>query len=464
MKKKGFFMSIVFVLMTIQTSYAYQELTYNEFITYVKTHHPLVKQANLQTEMGTATILKAKGNFDPKLTAAYDRKKFKKTTYYDELNTTLKIPTWYGVELKANFEKNEGVFLDPSLTVPDDGLYSAGISIPIAQGLLINERMAMLKKAHLYQKETRAKRELLINKALYKASIAYFKWLEFSRAYKIQNEFLKKATERTEAIKRSVAQGEKPLIDITEATIAIQDRALKLEVIALKMNKARLHLNTFLWLDDVPMELQESVLPVFPEKDVLQKTIFNNNEITAEAIIDQHPKLMEIDTKIGALKIDKRLKINKLLPKIFIEYNFLTPKYDQTSSLNTANYKTGINMSFPLFLRKERGNIKLAKLKIEAAKFDRLSNSLAIENKIKALKNEIKSIDTQNELITDIARKRLKLVTVEERKFSLGESSLFLINSREQKLIAAQEKENVLQIKKLVVLANLYHTIGKVNF
>jgi hypothetical protein len=124
-------------------------LTFEEFLGFVKKHHPLVKQANLVLSIGEANLLKARGGFDPKFEVDFDRKKFKGIEYYDQLNSTFKIPTWYGVELKANFEQNSGQFLDPSLTAPNEGLYSAGVSFSLAQGILINDRMAALKQRYL---------------------------------------------------------------------------------------------------------------------------------------------------------------------------------------------------------------------------------------------------------------------------------------------------------------------------
>ena len=91
-------------------------LTFQEYLGYVKAYHPLVKQANLKLTEGEATLLRARGGFDPKIEVDFNRKKFKGTEYYDELNAAFKIPTWYGVEFKADFEENSGEFLDPSLT------------------------------------------------------------------------------------------------------------------------------------------------------------------------------------------------------------------------------------------------------------------------------------------------------------------------------------------------------------
>ncbi|WP_246054185.1 hypothetical protein [Antarcticibacterium flavum] len=88
-----------------------QVLTFEEYLAFVKQYHPVARQAGLQLSMAEAELLRARGGFDPKIEVDYDRKEFKNTEYYDILNSTFKIPTWYGIELKANFEQNQGYIL-----------------------------------------------------------------------------------------------------------------------------------------------------------------------------------------------------------------------------------------------------------------------------------------------------------------------------------------------------------------
>ena len=124
-------------------------MSFQEYIGYVKKHHPVIKQANLMLNSGEAYLLKARGGFDPKLEIDYSTKEFKDLEYYELLNATFKIPTWFGVEFKANFEENTGLFLNPQNSVPDNGLYAVGVQVSALEGFLINDRMASLKKAKL---------------------------------------------------------------------------------------------------------------------------------------------------------------------------------------------------------------------------------------------------------------------------------------------------------------------------
>ena len=436
--------------------------SFEEFLGYVKKHHPLVKQANLTLNVGEANLLSARGGFDPKIEVDYTTKEFKNTEYYDELNATFKIPTWYGVEFKANFENNTGDFLNPNMTVPEGGIYSAGVSISLAQGLLMNDRMASLKKARFFQDQTKADRDLLVNQLLYDASIAYFKWLQAYNEEQIYINFLSNASVRLNAVKRSFEQGDKAAIDTLEAKITVQNWLLGQKAAELKRQKARLYASTYLWLDDVPLEFEDSVIPQLPSKDLLSSSL-SLQAISADSLlVSDHPKLRSLDFKMESLEVDRRLKSNKLLPKLDFQYNFLASDVEQQYLFNTSNYKAMVNFRMPIFLRKERGDLKLSKLKLQDINYEISASTLSIKNNITAVKTEIVSLNDQEGIIQSIVEDYKVLLTGEERKFFLGESSLFLINSREQSLITSQLKENEITVKRLSAMAKLFNVMGRV--
>ncbi|NRA93227.1 MAG: TolC family protein [Psychroserpens sp.] len=464
------FFNILFFVFTIST-FGQNEtqiqpdsliLSFSEYLGYVKKFHPIAKQAELTLQIGQANLMKARGGFDPKVEVDHNRKKFKDTEYYDQLNATFKIPTWYGIELKGNFEQNEGAFLNPELFVPDDGLYSAGISASLGQGLFINKRMADLRKAKFFREQTEADREILINQILYDASIAYFNWLQaYTEVQTFQN-FLNNATIRAEGVQRSVEAGDKAEIDVTEAYITVKNRTLDLEQSRVKLMKAALDLSTFLWLNDnIPVEVQDNVIPDIGIETTVDDVLEISGLPLTDFVLENHPKLRSLNLKYDALEVDKRLKANKLLPIVDVQYNFLTEDPDISNSFNTNTYKGGFNIAFPLFLRKERGDLKLAKFKLQDLEFDINNERINIQNKVLAIYRELESFETQNQLIDEIVTDYTTLLNAEERKFSFGESSIFLINSRERSLIDSQLKAIELQNKYLKAKAKLFNSLSR---
>ncbi|MAX70799.1 MAG: hypothetical protein CMC76_06800 [Flavobacteriaceae bacterium] len=148
------------------------------------------------------------------------------------------------------------------------------------------------------------------------------------------------------------------------------------------------------------------------------------------------------------------------MPKISLEYNFLTETPDEVNTLNTEDYKSGLNISLPLFLRKERGDLKLAKIKQQDAEFEIDATRVTLRNKINAIKQELESYVTQTEITTEMVSDYQMMLQAEERKFQLGESSLFLVNSRESKLIDGQLKAIELQNKFFSTKAKLFNSLA----
>ena len=58
-----------------------KELSYNEYLGFVKKYHPLVKSANLNISAAQANLMMARGGFDPKIEIDYDKKQFKEKEY-----------------------------------------------------------------------------------------------------------------------------------------------------------------------------------------------------------------------------------------------------------------------------------------------------------------------------------------------------------------------------------------------
>lgn len=436
-------------------------LSLSEYLGYVKSFHPVVKQANLVINEGEAKLLKARGAFDPKLEVDMDRKEFKNTDYYDKLNAAFKIPTWYGVEFKAKYEENSGVFLNPESTVPEDGLYSVGVSVSLAQGLLTNRRMAMLKQARLFNKQVQADRQLMVNDILFDAAQTYFNWLKTYNDKQVYDSFLYNAQFRLEGIKKSYEAGEYPAIDTLEAGIIVQTRKLAYENARMTHVKASLELSTFLWLDDnTPVELQDNVVPDTDTEVIIDQALNTSGINVGILDLEDHPKLRSLGYKYEGLMVEKRLKANNLLPRVDLEYNLYSETPGYIDSYNTSNYMAGLNVNFPLFLRKERGDLKLAKAKVQSAEFEIAATRVSLRNKIDAISQEMESYLLQNAITEDMVRDYETLLRAEERKFFLGESFLFLINSRESKLIEARLKANEIENKYFNSKARLFNTLG----
>ena len=433
-----------------------QKLTYNEYLGFVKKYHPMVKSANLEVNSAQANLMMARGGFDPKIEVDFDKKQFKDKEYYSLLNSSFKIPTWYGIEVKAGFDNSEGIFLNPENTLPNQGLTSLGINIPLGQGLLINQRMADLRKAKIQIQLSQAERKLQAIEILYNASVAYFNWKRNYSEVQLYSTYLKNAEVRFNGVASLIKNGDKPAIDSVEAGIIVRNRKLNLEDSQMKLAKAKLELSNFLWLENnVPLELQETIIPEEKLENTIKETLKTNELLVENISIENHPKINSLKSKLDILEVERKLKANSLLPKVDVGYHYLSePNYWNDTNFN--NYKVGMNFSFPLFLRKERGGLQLAKFKIQDTKYSLDLERVQLKNKINAQQTEINSLERQRKLISDLVKDYNIMLSSEERLFSFGESSIFLINSRENNLVSSQLSELSLENRYLISNAELF--------
>ncbi|ALU75311.1 transporter [Tenacibaculum dicentrarchi] len=442
-------------------------LSLEESLGYIKKYHPIIKQAKLIVNTNQATLLKARGAFDPKIEVDYSNKNFKNTEYYKTLVSSFKIPTWYGIELKASYENNSGKYLNPQYKTPKNGLYNVGVSVPLARNLFINKRMATLKKAKIYTKQSRLEQQLAVNTILFDAISTYLNWTQYYQQYSVFKNYYANAIIRHKNVIKNFKAGDKAAVDTLETSINLENRKLDLEKARIKQLKSKVAFSNYLWINNnIPMELKNNMIPdiaTFSKIDKLLKTVEINLD---ENNIEQHPKLKLLALKKNNLQINKRLKINNLLPKVDFQYNLLSSKvhnFDDFSTFNVSNYKNSLQVSLPLFLRKSRGDLKIAKLKLQDLDFEISATKIILQNKIKATKQEIVSYQKQHNILKNLVNNYKTIVKSEERKFSLGESSLFLINYREVKLIETNLKAIKNEYEYAKTKSKLLKLLGKLT-
>lgn len=429
-------------------------LTFQEYVWYIKKYHPVVAQADLLVKGSESVTQSAKGGFDPYIQGSIDQKQYDDKKYYNYTNAGLKVPTWFGVTVKSGIDNNSGTFLNPENTNPSKGLWYAGISVPLGQGLLIDERRAALKKAQVYAKFTLAQKQKMVNDLLFDAVNEFWKWTQAHQKLKIYKDAVQLAEERFLGVKRSFTLGDKPAIDTLEAFIQLRNREISLNQATIEYRERRLMVSNYLWYENnTPLEIGINLVP----DQFLSATQFATvNESTLQEMVEElassHPEMQLYGFKLDNLTIEKKLKAEKLKPKLDVSYNALTEPVGSESWANFSaeNYKFGASLSFPLFLRKERGDLQLTKFKIQETEIGQQQKLLQLQNKLSAYFNEQQLLKEQLKMVQQSVDNYERLLSAEKQKFSIGESSLFLINSRENKLIEAQLKLATLKTKFLV--------------
>ncbi|MEO5911941.1 MAG: TolC family protein [Pelobium sp.] len=417
-------------------------LSWKSFIAIVKQNHPVTVKAKLVGQLAKAIKKQAWGGFDPKFETEFDRKIYDGTEYYSFLTPQIKLPLWYGIELKGSYSEAEGTFLNPESKLPKEGLSYAGINFQLGKGLLMDNRRATFKKAVIFESASENEQNRILNDLFFDAGENYINWKNKYANVKILENALNLSEVRYEAVKLGFLNGDKPAIDTLEAQIQVQQRKVFFEQAKLELKQAQLELSTFLWLENqIPIDAaklnvapDEFDLPVTPIPDLI------NN-----------PKLLSFDFKIQDLNIERRLKAESLKPELNITLGLLNQGKTLLRNINSnywnQNNKVNVSFAFPITFTKARGDIAAAKIKILDTELDKKLTENELKNKFEKNIAELNALQNQLNILQTTLKFSEQLLKGEETKFRFGDSSLFLINSRESKLIEVQEKLFLVEAK-----------------
>lgn len=435
-------------------------LDYEAFITIVKNHHPMIYQAEIIANSGDAQVLKSRGNFDPKLEGSVQQKYYGGSQYYNLINGGLKIPTWFGISAKAGYDINQGVYLNPADRSPTNGLFYAGLEVELGSGLIIDQRRAELKKAKLYQAGTELERSMIRNELVKDASIAYWNWMNSYFQVQVYRDAILNSELRLNGVRESVIFGDRPAIDTIEANIQLQNRLFGFNDAKLELANSLEKLQLYLWQDGlIPLEI-DNAIPVKKEQHSI-KTKFSISSSQKDSLILQHPYLLLNDLKVSQYEIDLKLKQEQLKPSLTLKYNAITEPIgnNPVGNYSMSNYTWGGTLSYPILIRKERGDVKLAQLKLEDTKLSNTQLFAKLDYSIDISFNKFETSFNQLTLYIQTVQNYEQLYLAEKKLFNIGESSLFLLNIREKSYLEAQLKQIELIAKTQSAGHELYYQL-----
>lgn len=420
-------------------------VTYEQFLQYVYQHHPLAEGIRLKRLQAEQYIQKAKSGFDPKLSANWDLKQFDQKAYFSILNAQLKVPIWSSIEVQAGYDYVNGIYLNNERAIPTPGQAYLGIKLPLLNGLWTNERRTMVQQANVKLASSEVEIQLLLNDLLYDAAKTYWDWVKVYNELVVVQRALETAEEQLAGTRNAYLAGDMPAIDTLKAFIQVQERQVLLGTTQLEVVNAARLASTFLWTaDQQPQELTAEAVPVnlAPlDAQPIADDIFERSL----SQIDDHPSLQYYDFQQDILSLNQRLYNNKLLPKLDAKYNFLSTEHIDfvgNSGLFTPveNFKFGLQFSMPLFLRKERADLAMVKFKQRETTWKQDAKRRDLVAKINNYFNEVQLLAQQAGTLEQMVSNYSTLLDVERIKLDVGESSIFMVNTRENQLLDAQIK------------------------
>ncbi len=453
------FICIFFIAPSLYAQNDTSVLTFDRFYRQVIAYHPVVSQARLLTEQAKAELRSARGAFDPSVEVDFRNKTSGGNNTYTYFTPELKIPTLVGIDLKGGLEKTSGLNINPEQGKYDINtnsykgydMWYGGLSLPLLQGLVFDQRRASLKQAYLLQNLAEAEQIKTINKLLLEAAKDYWDWyMAYQKILLIQSNTQLAAT-RLNFIKERIKTGEEKPIDSVEASIEYQRREVLLNEAQLDFLNSGQKLAVHLWGENnQPLNLKAGLIP-----DINENTIVSLSSDSVQQLISTsnnvHPELLKLRNKTEMLNIERKLNIEMIKPRLTVDYipfrSYTNGVSDGVNNIFQNNYKFGLSFYSPLFLRKERGKLMATNYKLKQLAFETQFTQREVNNAILISYNELQNLEKLIGLQETLVKNSELLRNAEEIRFNSGESSLFLVNQRERNLIETQTKMVELKAK-----------------
>ena len=431
-----------------------QVLPQSAYTFWILKNHPLAKQADLLLRSARANLITAQGGFDAKLNANYEAKTFDANNYYRYVETELKIPVWMGVEVKAGWDWVQGSAVNEENKTGPEGLAYAGISVSVLKNLFFDKRRAALRQAQVMQDYNDTERRVQLLDLLRDANEAYLSWQLKQSLYDLANSAYFISYQRLDFVRSSFVLGDRPAIDTVEAYAQVQLRHYEMDQARIELFNAKLEASSFLWSENgEPQWLKDyircdSLLPNIQNPEI-EKKLLIDWEMQAQM---NQPGIQLYTFKLKALDYERRLKLESFKPELNVQYNLLGKGYEVVPGSDGRNfyerYKAGLQFSMPISFTQARGEYQTTKVKIQDTRYSQELKQNEVKLKVNQYFNEFTLYTGMEKDLGLYAKGMNDLVIGEQMRLQAGESSLFLVNTRESKYLEAMSKYYEICMKK----------------
>jgi outer membrane protein TolC len=441
-------------------------LTFGEFLRRVLATHPVARAAELTAAVGRAEARVAVGAFDPTVAVTAEQKVQGGREKFTEVKGTLTIPTPLGVDVRLGYERGTGPDVNPEASTARAGLVTAGLSIPLGQRIVTDERRTALEQARAARDAALGERAALVNRLVQAAARDFGRWWDGERRLAIATDGVALAEFRFRAVRDRVTTGDAAPIDSVEASLEVRRRAAALAEARAAAFAARTVAEAYLWDDrGAPVALPTGTVP---RLDGMEGAPPDSATVagwlaTAEA---SHPELARAQARLDQAAAQRLLVAQQLLPAASLDLTGLAegrsvgdlPDWDT----GRQDYKAGGSVRMSALLIRERARASAAGARLEQARLDLQRLRRDVRNGVRIAATDLAAVLEQLAEQREAVRQARLLRDGEQRRFEAGDVSLLIVNLRERALLDEEQRLAQLEARLVAVRGDLVAAIGQV--
>jgi outer membrane protein TolC len=417
-----------------------QVVPWNEFIGTVRDRSVDVRVAQAKVREAQAKRMAAFAAFEPRIDLSSEGKDYGNDLQYrlDRAEARVGLPG--GIDLVGGASQATGAFINPERKTPTEGLANFGISAPLGGALIFSDRQYAWGAASRDLELEEAKLDRVQRKVTLDAVKAYTFWQAQSEVQSAVDDALAVAAERLRLVREAFRLGERSEMDTLEAYLSWVDRRADA---AKQQNLSAAAVADVERLLRGAEDISVNVRGARPEERPVILGL--NAELSIAGPGAQNvPELAMAGAALRRERLATTTAWAQWLPAPYVDYRMIQWG---GSAWNPESVQWKVGLAVPLFNQKARADLAGAQARLRAAQANATSTQNAVEVLRTQLEQQVQALDSELKALTASETAAYALLQQERRRFALGESTMFILATRESKYLEAVQKRTLASAK-----------------
>ncbi len=405
-------------------------LSSDEVLTSVSRALPLLERARQEVALARGEALESQGAFDLKLKS----ETLSVRGYYDNdrTKTVLEQPlAALGLTTFGGYRSGTGTFAayDTKAQTLSSGEVTAGFSLPLLRDRATDARRAERQSAALGID--------VAERGLDKARLTYFKealgeywdWAAAGQQRRIAQALLDIAEARDQQLADAVGLGQVAPVERTDNRRAILQRRSALATAQRQIEQQAIDLSLYLrGLDGRPVRPALDRLPPLPRPAPMTEA---DEAAQIQYALGHRPELAALRVKREQQEVDLRLAQNSLLPSVDLFSQVSRDFGTGPQSRVASTFEGGITFVLPLQRRKASGKSLQVQAKLSSIDQELRWTEDRVRADVQDALSALRAARAVLDVVTEEVVVARELEALERDRFTLGDSTQFLVNLRE---------------------------------
>ena len=413
-----------------------QTMAWSEFVATAVERAQDVRVAEAKVAEARAKRMSAFAAFEPRVNLSSEGKDYGNDLQYrlDRAEARVGLPG--GIDLVGGAAQGTGAFINPERKTPTEGLVNLGISAPLGGALVFSDRQYEWGASTRNLEIAEAKLDRTERKAILNAVKVYTFWQAQSEVHGAVDEALAVAAERLRLVREAFRLGERSEMDTLEAYLSWVDRRADAAM------QANLTAGAIADVEQLLRGADTTGVNLTDVKPQSLPVVLGSVSVPTEP--GNVPELEMVNSALRRERLATTTAWAQWLPAPYVDYRMLQWG---GSAWNPESLQWRVALTVPLFNQRARAELSGAQARLRAAQ----ANATATQNQFDIVRvqlaQQVQALDSELKALTASETAAYALLQQERRRFALGDSTMFILASRETKYLEAVQKRTLSSAK-----------------